>query len=319
MRAARGWVDGARRSWPRLALDSTGATIVKHLTDHDLCRQSDAHVRLELSSRAENIPLLRQALTGFAAATGVSAPDLHDISLALTEACNNVSLHAYDGAEGPLEVELHSFTGTLFVRVRDRGVGLTLTEDDGLEFPEHVEGELAGIGLPTIYALATTVRILAPDDGGTAVEMAFATDPHKRLAHWPESAKPFRRFRIAPAQLASAIELDIWPVAIAQEVLPRVLRAAALQAHFSVDRAADVLRVAAPIVTPPHGWAAAGHLQARVVDDRDSLELSVGVMSAEDASSLAAAALRIEPDLQAPIMQAASGGEKLVLRLGRSQ
>lgn len=289
---------------------------MERLADRDLWCQSGAHVRVELSNKAENVPLLRQALTGFAVATGVSAIDLHDISLAFTEACNNVSLHAYGGAEGPLEVELHSFTDTLFVKVRDRGVGLTLTEGDRFEFPEHVDGKLGGIGLPTIYGLATAVRILAPEDGGTAVEMAFATASHKRVAYWPESVEPLG---IAPAQLASAIELDIWPVAIAQEVLPRVLRAAALQAHFSVDRAADVLRVAALIAKPSHSWAAVDHLQARVVDDFDSLELSVGVMSADDASSLAVAALRIEPDLEEPMVQAASGGETLVLRLGRFQ
>ena len=51
-----------------------------------------AQVRLDLSSKAGNVPVVRQALGGLADATGLSSADLNDIGIAVTEACNNASV-----------------------------------------------------------------------------------------------------------------------------------------------------------------------------------------------------------------------------------
>src|SRR5262249_36056526 len=64
------------------------------------------NVRLDLSNRAENVLLIREALTGIAEVVGLDGNDLSDIRTAVTEAANNVVLHAYAGEEGPLEVEI---------------------------------------------------------------------------------------------------------------------------------------------------------------------------------------------------------------------
>ena len=69
------------------------------------------NVRLSLSNRAENVLLVRQALSGLAEAVGLDPIALNDVSTAVTEACNNVVLHAYGGGEGPLEVELCATAG----------------------------------------------------------------------------------------------------------------------------------------------------------------------------------------------------------------
>src|SRR5271166_4551302 len=133
-----------------------------------------AHLRLELSSRAENVPVVRQALSGLADATGLSPADLNDIGTAVTEACNNVSVHAYDDSEGPLAVELFARDATILVTVRDRGVGFVL-DGGAQEFPSEVDGELAGIGVPSIKALARNARWSEPAGGGTELQMTFST------------------------------------------------------------------------------------------------------------------------------------------------
>ena len=45
-------------------------------------------------------------LAGVAEAIDLDAEQLDDIRTAVTEACNNAVLHAYEGSEGPLEVDI---------------------------------------------------------------------------------------------------------------------------------------------------------------------------------------------------------------------
>src|SRR5580704_17905321 len=82
------------------------------------------NVRLHLSNRSENVLLVREMLSGFAESVALENSDLYDIRTAVTEAANNVVLHAYEGREGPMEVELHTTPDTVQVVVRDSGVGI---------------------------------------------------------------------------------------------------------------------------------------------------------------------------------------------------
>src|SRR3979411_3125979 len=81
-------------------------------------------VRVVLPNRAENIAVVRQALTGVADAMQLEDGLLSDIKTAVSEACNNVVLHAYDGREGPLEVYVCPTDDELDVVVRDEGQGI---------------------------------------------------------------------------------------------------------------------------------------------------------------------------------------------------
>jgi serine/threonine-protein kinase RsbW len=276
-----------------------------------------ARVRLKLSSRAENVPVVRQALSGLADATGLSPADLNDIGTAVTEACNNVSVHAYGDREGPLEVELLARDGTMVVTVRDRGVGLALDGGAPVEFPSDVDGELAGIGVPSINALAKTASWSKAAGGGTEVEMTFSTGS---LA-W-EGACSDHGFSgpvaTGPGALDGAIEVAMAPVSIARSVLPRLLRVMAARARFSLERHADLQRVGSVVLsTDASGWASAG-VQARLVASKDALELAIGPISEEDASRLALAACATEPSLHVSAERRAGRPQRISLHLDRS-
>ena len=96
----------------------------------------------------------------------MDAVALNDVSTAVTEASNNVVLHAYEGAEGPLEVELSIVPGGVDAVVRDRGVGIR----PGVKSAEELSG---GIGLPVIQALSESVEFRDLSSGGTEVAMHF--------------------------------------------------------------------------------------------------------------------------------------------------
>ena len=126
---------------------------------------SPPNVRLNLANTAENVVLVREMLSGIAQAIDLDGSDLNDARPAVTEACNNVVLHAYRGEEGPLEVEVFLFSRTLGVLVRDQGTGIA---------PETPQLDDTGIGLHVIQTLTRSVELEHRADGGTEVWMEFA-------------------------------------------------------------------------------------------------------------------------------------------------
>ena len=124
-------------------------------------------LELKLPARAENVAVVRHAFGGFAEALSVDEQTLADIKLAITEACTNVVIHAYDdGEDGALEVDASIDDRRLTVVIRDRGRGIVPRPDSpGL-----------GLGLPLIATLAESLELGKDDAEHTEVRMTFALD-----------------------------------------------------------------------------------------------------------------------------------------------
>jgi serine/threonine-protein kinase RsbW len=125
-------------------------------------------VRLTLPARAENVAVVRQALTGLADVLGMDGAVLADMKMAVTEACTNVIVHAYPNGDGPLEVDLSPGPETVTILVRDRGRGMQPR-------PADPDTHALGLGLPLIAALADGYEISGGGEG-TEVRMVFALD-----------------------------------------------------------------------------------------------------------------------------------------------
>ncbi len=124
-------------------------------------------LELKLPARAENVAVVRHAFGGFAEALSVDEQTLADIKLAITEACTNVVIHAYDDdVDGALEVDASIDDRRLTVVIRDEGRGIVPRPDSpGL-----------GLGLPLIATLAETLELGKDDADRTEVRMTFALD-----------------------------------------------------------------------------------------------------------------------------------------------
>jgi anti-sigma regulatory factor (Ser/Thr protein kinase) len=124
-------------------------------------------LELKLPARAENVAVVRHAFGGFAEALSVDEQTLADIKLAITEACTNVVIHAYeDDEDGALEVDASIDDRRLTVVIRDRGRGIVPRPDSpGL-----------GLGLPLIATLAESLELGKDDADHTEVRMTFALD-----------------------------------------------------------------------------------------------------------------------------------------------
>ena len=114
-----------------------------------------------------------------AAATRLDPPlseeRLHDLRLAVTEACSNaVTVHRPDAEHEPVVVWCHLDAGHRFcVHVRDRGPGFDPDEVEPLPEPtdpRRLEHE-SGLGVSLMQELADDVRFDKEDDG-TVVSLA---------------------------------------------------------------------------------------------------------------------------------------------------
>jgi serine/threonine-protein kinase RsbW len=109
---------------------------------------------------------VRRVLVAFADAVAVDGELLGDIETAVSEACNNVVLHAYDAPPGPMIVSLEATQTTIEARVEDCGGGFRSASPTG---------HLTGIGLAVISALADQAEFRSIDGSGTHVRMRFDT------------------------------------------------------------------------------------------------------------------------------------------------
>jgi anti-sigma regulatory factor (Ser/Thr protein kinase) len=191
-------------------------------------------VRLELTSRPEAARIVRSMASAAGDALAFDPELLADVNTAVTEACNNVILHAYGDGPGPMCVELAVARAGIEVRVRDHGRGIrpATPEHDGLK-----------VGLALISALADRAEFINVPDGGTEVRLSFRSPVLGRRTPWPgvlddSDGSTFRAQ--LHAGLNGDVVLTVSPVALLGPLLGRIGRALAPSAGFSLQRCADV-------------------------------------------------------------------------------
>ncbi|HSS81325.1 MAG TPA: ATP-binding protein [Gaiellaceae bacterium] len=121
-------------------------------------------VRLTIPAKPEYITLGRLALTAIAGVRPVSDEALHDLKLALTEACTNSVKHAYgENGVGNVDIVYELLADRLAVEIGDAGTGFDPTSgpDNGDELEE------GGLGIAIIRALTDEVEIGEREGGGS--------------------------------------------------------------------------------------------------------------------------------------------------------
>jgi serine/threonine-protein kinase RsbW len=269
-------------------------------------------VTLALPARPENVAVVRQALAGVADALEIEVALAADMKIAVTEACTNAVLHAYDDMDGPLEVTMRRLDGQLAVAVRDHGPGFKPLP------AQHDESPL-GFGLALIASLADAFAIRG-GGLGTEVEMTFDLGPEVGQATPAAAARPLDGGRSAAAPNAVVLSAPTGP--LAQPVLGRVLSLLAARVDFSIDRLSDAQIVSDALAAHVGGQALDGRVEVAVEESDRSLILRVGPLRDGGAEALVAATElpglgRLLPQLvdDIEVEVTAGAGEMLRLRL----
>ena len=109
-------------------------------------------VRLDLESRPQTLTIVRGMLGGVAEQLAVDPELLDDLKTAISEACNNVVLHAYGDQPGPMGVRLYMDDRELLVEVEDEGIGVA---------PDVID-HTDGVGLSVMLPLPSPPLLLSP-------------------------------------------------------------------------------------------------------------------------------------------------------------
>jgi serine/threonine-protein kinase RsbW len=223
-------------------------------------------VTLELPSIPENLTLVRGMLGGVAELLAMDPELLDDLKTAVSEAANNVVMHAYGGEPGPLKVKLYVTDDGVEVVVRDEGVGMAALSS--------AEDRQQGVGMPVMQALAQRADFRAGESGGTEVRMLFPAERDGR----PMFGRP-----VAPApedgwseRLSGDALISISPVTLLPSVLGRLARAIAATARFSLDRFSDVYLVTDSISAHAVRAATSGRMGFSLESAPRRLELTIG-------------------------------------------
>jgi anti-sigma regulatory factor (Ser/Thr protein kinase) len=219
-------------------------------------------MRLVLSNRPENVALVRQALGGLANSVGMHDSLLADIKTAVSEACNNVVLHAYAEERGPLEVFVCPDAHEIEVVVRDEGTGIQPRE------PER-DAAMQGVGLSLIQALTEKVEFGGGADQGTEVRMTFRSE--RALDLNGELAGPGAELEPPPGDtVVSASGQLVAPV------LGSVIAVLAARAGFSVERLSEAQIVTDAIAAHAAEAFPGRHVHAAIDTAERRLDLRVG-------------------------------------------
>ncbi len=123
----------------------------------------DFRLRVELTSVPDSVALIRSIVRTVARAGGLDDDVVDDMRTAVSEACNNVVLHAYPSTPGPLIFSLALQGDSIEAVVRDQGRGIR---------PEPARNRGLGMGLTLINSLADRAEFES-SELGTEVRMRF--------------------------------------------------------------------------------------------------------------------------------------------------
>lgn len=268
-------------------------------------------MRLGLENRAENVALVRQALSGVAGAVRLDSAMLADVKTAVSEACNNVVVHAYGGERGPMEVYACPLGMELMVVVSDEGEGIQ---------PRPVEPDagMQGVGLSLIQALTNSVEFGGGTGEGTEVRMIFEA-PEGLDVGGVEAVEAHNGSRAAPPQ--GDVTLSVCGL-LTGPVLSSVVAMLAARSGFSVERLADAQILTDTIAAHAPTWFTGRHVHLAIDTDDRELELLLGPLVDQGGEGLlrASGVAGLEPLLErlsdeVAVEPAGDGGERLRLAL----
>jgi serine/threonine-protein kinase RsbW len=228
-------------------------------------------VGLHVQSRPQSLTLVRGMLSGVAEQLAMDPELLDDLKTSVSEACNNVVLHAYDGEPGPMEVQLFVDDDSIRVLVLDHGVGLS-------DSPAAIANDGAGgLGVSVMQALARDFELSPRQGGGTEVLLRFdGRRDGEPLFTVPSPATMDHQVGDIAHNDDNEVMVSVSPVALLSSVLGRVARTVAATAHFSLDRFSDVYLITDALAAHADRAADGERITARLTASDRQLSLSLG-------------------------------------------
>jgi serine/threonine-protein kinase RsbW len=206
--------------------------------------------------------VVRAALGGVAEAVGFGPELATNLQTAISEACNNIVLHAYGGQIGPMAVDINWNADQVDVVVADHGTGIQRVSAAA----EHM-----GLGLALISALSSQAEFRSPKEGGTEVRMRFRRDQDASEAGIPRNGT----WHAGYPGIEGDVVLWCQPVGVLRYVLGRLARALASRSHFTLKGAESLFAINDAIASYAE-WAGDGHVTVAITAETRRLTFEGG-------------------------------------------
>jgi serine/threonine-protein kinase RsbW len=202
-------------------------------------------------------------LVGIGEELALEAELLDDLKTAVSEACNNVVMHAYGDDVGPMTVDFDLGGDEIEVSVRDRGHGIR-----GV----NASHDRMGVGLAVISALADRSEFVNVPEGGTEVRMSFTRGAVTSALEGAEIQKAHDW----PKDLDGDVVARLSSARLLKGVLGRLARAMAAQAHFSVDRFSELYPVTDALAAHAEAAGSSHGIGFGIVARERRIEVTIG-------------------------------------------
>jgi len=207
--------------------------------------------------------MIRHGIAGVAEALGMPEATLTDLRTAVTEACTNTVLHAYEpGETGPMLVEATVEGDMLRVSVADSG--------QGIRPRPNIERSSLRLGLALISALSARFEIAGGADTGTRVTMYFP------LTETGGAGNGTGGFATSGDYDPRDTELSVSDQRLLMPVLSRLVRAIAARHDLPMERISDAVLLADAIAAEDPRAADGSPVHIRVEDGDNRINLKVG-------------------------------------------
>ncbi|MDK8183187.1 anti-sigma B factor RsbW [Paenibacillus sp. UMB4589-SE434] len=141
------------------------------MTDSKIQQQ----VRLTLPAQADYVDLVRLTLYGIASKIGFSYEEIEDMKVAVSEACNNAVLYAYNRDGGMVDIAFDIGNNELGLTIRDEGNSFHAEHETqellGWHDKSIDEVQAGGLGFYLMQALMDEVEVVSIEGRGTEVRM----------------------------------------------------------------------------------------------------------------------------------------------------
>jgi serine/threonine-protein kinase RsbW len=220
-------------------------------------------------------------VSGIADAIDVDPALVADIKTAVTEACNNVVLHAYaDEAEGTMEIDANPASEHVTITVRDYGDGMQPHASAGGETPSP------GLGLPLIAALTDRFEIHGGSERGIVVRMVFLLAEGAKMPDGSNGAVSAEAPEPPTDDSTLAAGVDITPGPLMAPVLGRLIAMLAARADFSLERLSDAVLVTDALSASLGSFIVGKRAKVTFQDGRRKIDLRVGPLTEGGAQRL---------------------------------
>lgn len=132
----------------------------------------DNYCKLTVNSATKIESFARSTVAAFCSMLNPTLEEVNDIKTAVSEAINNCVVHAYNGVDGRIDIEVVLHDHNVQISVQDYGCGFdNITEAMQPFYTSKPHEERSGMGFTLMQAFMSEVEVLSALGQGTTVIM----------------------------------------------------------------------------------------------------------------------------------------------------